>query len=206
METKEKVDIIFKTLLFAGIILLLIIYLTSGNKNTKQTSNTNRDTSITNTLNYRIAYINVDTLLKKYKYYEILEKKLLDKQKSLENSLNSKMQEFEKEVKEFQKKIQLNSFLSEESAKRQQQELIIKEQNLYKMREDLSLQLAKETQELEKQLLDTVVNFLKEYNRDNKYDFIFNKAALLYGVEAMDITDTIVYLLNQRYEASKPVK
>jgi len=206
METKEKVDIIFKTLLFAGIILVLIIYLTSGNKNTEQTSNTYRDTLITNTLNYRIAYINVDTLLKKYKYYEILEKKLLDKQKSLEKSLNSKMQEFEKEVKEFQKKIQLNSFLSEESAKRQQQELMIKEQDLYKMREDLSLQLAKETQEFEKQLLDTVINFLKEYNRDNKYDFIFNKAALLYGVEAMDITDTIVYLLNQRYEASKPVK
>ncbi len=116
------------------------------------------------------------------------------------------MAAFEKEAQEFQRKVQLNSFLSEESARRQQQELIMKEQNLYKLREDLTVQLAKESQELEKQLLDTVTNFLKEFNANHTYDYILNKAAMLYGNDALDITDTLVYLLNKRYEASKARK
>ncbi len=121
----------------------------------------------------------------------------------MESDLNKKMAAFEKEVQEFQKKVQLNSFLSEESARRQQQDLVMKEQNLYKLREELTLQLAKETQELEKQLLDTVTNFLKEFNANKTYDFILNKAAVLYGNEAFDITDTIIFLLNKRYESQK---
>lgn len=124
----------------------------------------------------------------------------------MENDLNKKMSAFEKDVQDFQKKVQMNSFISEESARRQQQDLMMKEQELYKLREDLSMQLAKETQALEKQLLDTVMNFLKEFNANHAYDFIFNKAALLYGSDALDITDTLIYLLNKRYEAVKPKK
>ena len=101
---------------------------------------------------------------------------------------------------EFQKKIQNNSFLSQESAQRQEQELMEKQQNLYKLREDLSNELMVEGQNLEKQLLDTVTNFLREFNKDGKYRYILNSASFLYGNSYLNITDTVTSLLNSRYQ------
>jgi outer membrane protein len=63
--------------------------------------------------------------------------------------------------------------------------------------------LAEETQVLNKQLLDTVTNFLKQFNADKKYAYILNRAAILYGSDAMNITDTVVFLLNKRYDGKK---
>ncbi len=198
----QKAHNVLIYVLLLAIVVLYVLFFTEKKVEVSSYQLQNFDTIQRND-QLKIAFVNVDTLLKNYKFYDELEKKLLEKQKNMENDLNRKMAAFEKEVQEFQKKVQLNSFLSEESARRQQQDLMMKEQNLYKLREDLSIQLAKETQKLEKQLLDTVTNFLKEFNAHRTYDFILNKAALLYGNEGDDITDTLTLLLNKRYEAIK---
>ncbi|MCX7861770.1 MAG: OmpH family outer membrane protein [Bacteroidales bacterium] len=199
MQRVYQISII---VLFAAVVVLFVIVFRSNNAPLNSQQLLQNDTNHV-VKQHKIAFVNVDSLLKNYKFYTELENKLLDKQKRLESDLNRKMASFEKEVQDFQKKVQMNSFISEESARRQQQDLMMKEQELYKLRDDLSMQLAKETQDLEKQLLDTVTNFLKEFNANHDYDFIFNKAALLYGDETLDITDTLIYLLNKRYEAIK---
>lgn len=193
--------------LFVGLGVLFVLHFTgkSSGSNNEQSSSTKND-SLTKPVNDDIAYINVDSLLKNYKYYDFLEDKLLEKQKSLEADLNRKMAAFEKEANEFQKKVQNNSFLSQESAQRQQEDLMQKQQNLYKLRDDLSNELMMASANLEKQLLDTVTNFIKEFNKDQKYRYILNSAGFLYGNEALDITDTIASMLNLRYEATNPVK
>lgn len=200
----QKVQQIILAVFGIAIIALFIIIFSQYKKSEPTNDLNTNDTSIHK--EHKIAFVNVDSLLKKYKFYEVLEQKLMDKQKSLENDLNRKMAAFEKEAQEFQRKVQTNSFLSQESAQRQEQELMIKQQNLFKLREDLSNELAQESQNLEKQLLDTVTNFLKEFNANKKYDYILNKAAMLYGDEGLDITDTLVNLLNKRYESNDKVK
>ncbi|NSW46388.1 MAG: OmpH family outer membrane protein [Bacteroidales bacterium] len=196
----QKLQQVILIIFGLAIIALFIIVFSLNNNKTNGINNDNpKDTTIHK--EHKIAFVNVDTLLKKYDFYNVLEKRLMDKQKSLENDLNRKMIAFEKEAQDFQRKVQTNSFLSQESAQRQEQELMMKQQNLYKLREDLSNELAQETQNLEKQLLDTVTNFLKEFNANKKYDYILNKAAILYGDESLDITDTLINLLNKRYKA-----
>ncbi|MGQ9847172.1 MAG: OmpH family outer membrane protein, partial [Bacteroidales bacterium] len=186
-------------------IIALFVIVFSKNKNSVSSSVSNTlDTIVRH--EHKIAFVNVDSLLKKYKFYEVLEQQLMDKQKSLENDLKRKMAEFEKEAQEFQRKVRTNSFLSQESAQRQEQELIMKQQNLFKLREDLTNELARESQNLEKQLLDTVTNFLKEFNANKRYVYILNKAAMLYGDEKLDITDTLVNMLNSRYKPANKAK
>lgn len=194
----QKVQQIILVVFGIAIIALFVIVFNENKNSVATNESKNNDTTVHK--EHKIAFVNVDSLLKKYKFYEVLEQKLIDKQKSLESDLNRKMAAFEKEAQEFQRKVQTNSFLSQESAQRQEQELMVKQQNLYKLREDLSNELAMESQNLEKQLLDTVTNFLKEFNANKKYDYILNKAAMLYGDEGLDITDTLVNLLNNRYE------
>lgn len=200
----QKVQQIILFVFGIAIIALFVIVFTK-NKNLSSTSFSKINDSLMLRV-HKIAFVNLDSLLKKYKFYEVLEKKLIDKQKSLENDLNRKLAAFEKEAQEFQRKVQTNSFLSQESAQRQEQELMMKQQNLFKLREDLTNELAQESQNLEKQLLDTVTNFLKEFNANKKYDYILNKAAMLYGDEGLDITDTLVKLLNSRYTAAEIAK
>lgn len=194
----QKVQQILMVVFGIAIIALFVIVLTEKKNSGSNIESKSNDTIVHK--EHKIAFVNVDSLLKRYKFYEVLEQKLMDKQKSLESDLNRKMSAFEKEAQEFQRKVQTNSFLSQESAQRQEQELMVKQQNLYKLREDLSNELAMESQNLEKQLLDTVTNFLKEFNANKKYDYILNKAAMLYGDEGLDITDTLVNLLNNRYK------
>lgn len=185
------------SILFIAIIVLYVLHFNKENY-PEPGANTFKDTT-TCTSNLKVAYVNIDSLLANYNFYKELENRFLEKQKKLENDLNNKIQNFEKEALNFQKKVQNNSFISQESAQLQQQELMQKEQELYRYRDELTNQLAKEHMQLEKQLLDTVNNFLKTFNKNRRYSFILKKDAILYGDEALDITDTIITLLNKRY-------
>ncbi len=186
------------SILSIAIIVLYVLHFNKENYPEPGTNTSIKDTT-TGTSNLKIAYVNIDSLLANYNFYKELENRFLEKQKKLENDLNNKIQNFEKEALNFQKKVQNNSFISQESAQLQQQELMQKEQELYRYRDELTNQLAKEHMRLEKQLLDTVNNFLKIFNKNRRYSFILKKDAILYGDEALDITDTIITLLNKRY-------
>lgn len=195
----KNLSLIINSVLFIAVVVLFALHFNSKSASKTNTEKLNLKKANNINVNDDIAFINVDSLLKKYKFYEELESKLLEKQKGMEANLNSKSSAFEREAAEFQKKVQNNSFLSQESAQRQEQELMEKQQNLYKLREDLSNELMKESQDLEKQLLDTVTNFLKEFNANGKYRYILNSATFLYGNEGLNITDTVAAILNERY-------
>ncbi len=153
----------------------------------------------------KIAYINVDTLLTSYKLAKELENKLLDKQKKLEADLNRKNMELQKQAADFQRKVQTNSFLSLESAKAQEQELYEKQQKLLQLRDRMTQEILQEQQNLNNQLLDSVINFLKEFNKTAGYTYILNSNAFLIGDTAANITKTVVDALNARYEKAKSV-
>ncbi len=200
----KKSQLIINIVLILGLVILFVLYFTnkSGLDTDNNSEKTEQDSLKTDNLkkSNNIAYINVDTLLRKYKFYDELEAKLLNRQKQLESQLNSKMAKFQNDVNEFQKKVQLGSFLSQQSAQSQQDELAMRQQKLMKLKDDLSLQLAQETQNMNNQLLDTVINYLKIYNKDKKYQYILNSASFLIGNPANDITNEIVKGLNKRYE------
>jgi len=204
----KKSQLIINAILIIGLIILFVLFFSNNNdskidNDLKSKTNDSLKTESFNKSN-DIAYINVDSLLRKYKFYNKLEAKLLNKQKQLESQLNSKMAKFQRDVNEFQKKVQLGSFLSQASAQSQQEELGMRQQKLLQLKDDLSMQLAQETQNMNLQLLDTVVNYLKIYNKDKKYQYILNSASFLIGNPANNITNEIVKGLNKRYEKQNP--
>ena len=144
----QKVQQIILVVFGIAIIALFVIVFNENKNSVATNESKNNDTTVHK--EHKIAFVNVDSLLKKYKFYEVLEQKLMDKQKSLESDLNRKMAAFEKEAQEFQRKVQTNSFLSQESAQRQEQEIMVNQQNLNKLRVDLRNELAMESQNLEK--------------------------------------------------------
>ena len=149
-----------------------------------------------------IAYINTDSLLMNYNYAKDLNEALLRRQENSRASLNEKGQQLEKEAAEFQRKIQNNAFLSRERAEQEQQRLMKKEQELRELEQRLTNELLVEQQKMNEQLRDSITTFLKEYNKDKKYQIIFSNTMgdnILIANPIYDITNQVVQLLNKQY-------
>ena len=114
--------------------------------------------------------------------------------------------QLQQEMAEFNKKLENNAFLSRERAEQEQARLAKKQQDLQALDGKLSQQLIQEQQKMSEQLRDTINKFLKEYNKDRKYELIISNTAndnILYAADGYDITNDVIKLLNERCGAKK---
>ncbi len=153
----------------------------------------------------RIALIDVQRITNEYGYYKEIVEKLQKKQKRGEAELTRKSEAFKKKYETYMKKAQMGSFLSQQSQQSQEQELQQENQDLQMLQQQLSTQLQNEMQQLDAQATDTIMNYLKKFNLDAKYDLILNSATILDPGVTEDITDTILHVLNTQYELHKPI-
>jgi outer membrane protein len=77
------------------------------------------------------------------------------------------------------------------------------EQQITKLDQELSTKLAQIQTDNNKQLLDSIMNYLKIYNKDKKYSYILNAGEVLIGDEASNITKEVLVGLNARYSKAK---
>ena len=153
-----------------------------------------------------IAYINVDSLLLNYQFAKEANESLIKKQEDSRLSINTKARQLQTEMSEFQRKLEANAFLSRERAEQEQSRLLKRQEDLRELDGQLSQQLMEQQQKMSEQLRDTINSFLKEYNKDQKYQLILSNTSsdnILYATEGLDITPEITDLLNKRYAAKK---
>lgn len=152
--------------------------------------------------NMKIAFVEIDSLLSKYNFYNDFTEEMIKKEENIRTTLNEKGKKLEKEAQEFQRKYENNGFVSPERAQQEYQRIQKQQQDLQELQQRLTSELAAENQKYSLAFRDSVNSFLKEYNKDKKYDLIISNTAfdnLLYGNPAYDITDEIVQGLNTRY-------
>lgn len=152
-----------------------------------------------------VAYVNLDTLLLQYKYSIKLNEDLLTEQAKAKANLESRMRAFEKKYNDFAEKMRLGSFLSQQSMESQQNELLQEQANIQQLEQDLTEKLMMKQADLNAELLDSVSNFIKEFN-NGRYVLILGSVTgggILYAEPDMDITNEVVTQLNERYEKAK---
>jgi len=114
--TFKNITICINIVLGIGILLLYYFHF-SDNKDTSKSSSPDLFPNGSEVGNFpssgetkgglpSIVYINIDTLLNNYDFYNDLKDKLLKKQKNIEDELNRKSADFEKEAMVFQQKVQ----------------------------------------------------------------------------------------------------
>ncbi len=201
----KKIWIILNGVLAAAVILLYILHFTgkSGEPETTVSETQNQQDTVLS-----LAYINIDTVLNNYDYFYDLRDELSEKQSTLESELNSRSKDYEKSASDFQGKIQKGLVTRREAAELEQQ-LRQEQQNLLRLRDNMSMELAEEEQVMNRKLINSIIEYLEEYNRDGKYDFIFSNSFgdnLLYAKNSLDITDTVIEGLNRSYKRNNPGK
>lgn len=159
--------------------------------------------------NMKIAYVEIDTLLTKYNFWNDLNEMMMKKEENIRATLNQKMRELEADGKEFQHKYENGGFASRERAEQENARLLKKQQDLQELQNRLTNELATENQKNSLQLRDSINSFLKEYNKTKGYSMIISNTGfdnLLYADEAYNITQEIVEGLNKRYNPSSSKK
>ena len=147
----------------------------------------------------KIAYIDVDSLLANYEFSKDLSEQMTQKEENYRLLLAEEMNKFQKEVEDFNKKLQNNVFSSPERAQSEQNRLAKKQQSLQEKSDKYSNDLYLENNQNAQKLSETIDNFIKEYNKSHGYNLIISKAALMFADDSMDITAEILDGLNAAY-------
>ncbi|WP_250630853.1 OmpH family outer membrane protein [Rhodoflexus caldus] len=156
-----------------------------------------------------IAYINTDSLLSNYKFFEDMQNELAEKKGKAERQLISRGQSLQQEASSVEKRIQAG-LMTNNQIKEAQQTLGQKEQELIAYRETIMAGLMEEEKVLNNRLYDSLMAYLKEYNKDKKYQYIFGYTkggGILLANDKLDVTNDILKGLNERYaKSAKPVE
>lgn len=155
----------------------------------------------------KIAYINVDSLQKNYKFYSDLINKLKGRESKYEKELSQKSAAFEKKVMEFQKKAPT---MTQFEGQTRQKELADEEQKLYKLRDDFAVKFQNEEAKLNDEFQKDVKDYIKEFNKNKNYNIIIGASSVgnvvLYYDEGINISNAVIKGLNTQYEhKNKPV-
>ncbi len=155
--------------------------------------------------NMKIAFVEIDSLLTKYNFWNDLNEVMIKKEENIRTTLNEKAKKLDAEAKEFQRKLENNGFATRERAEQEQMRLMKQQQDLQNLQQKLGEELAAENQKNSLQLRDSINSFLKVYNQTKGYDLIISNTGfdnLLYANPAYNITQEIIDGLNARYTPS----
>lgn len=200
----KNLSLILNAILAIAVIVLFVKVYSgdSASGSTKKVAS-NDSTSVSD---MPIAYINVDSLLLNYQFAKDANESLIKRQEDSRLNINTKARQLQNEMAEFQRKLENNAFLSRDRAEQEQNRLMKRQQELQELDGQLSQQLMQTQQKMSEELRDTINSFLKEFNKDGKYQLILSNTSsdnVLFATPGYDITDEVTKLLNERFAAKK---
>jgi len=195
----KNLPLILSSVLLIAVGILYYLHF-SGNKAHDSSTGSSASTVPSD---IKIAYINSDSVLKHYEYLEVNRKTLEEKTQKLEQEFRNRAQGLQNEIGNYQRNVN-NLTLSQ--AKALEEDLGKKQQNLQLYQQSLSQQLQEEEGKLNKELYDRITNFLKKYGAENGLQLVLKydpTSDVLYGGEALNITNDVVKGLNELYKEEK---
>ena len=195
----KNVSLILNAMLAIAVVILFVLVLGNKSKIEKQQVIAGNDTVRGGKL--PIAYINIDSLLLNYTLAKESNESLIKKQEDSRLTINTNARQLQTEMAEFQRKLENNAFLSRERAEQEQLRLQKKQQELQQLDGKLSQQLVQIQQKMSEELRDTINKFMKEFNKNKKYQLIISNTSndnILYADKSYDITSEVTKILNER--------
>ena len=148
----------------------------------------------------KVAYIDVETLMKDYKATKELEEKLKAKQEKMAQELDSLQAPFQLKVQQYYQSAQRMS----PSKRAETEQALQQEQQFLQLKQQQATQsLQKENQENSEAITKKVDSFVAEFAKTKGFKMILGtsgKGTVMYGDETLDVTDEILEILNTDYD------
>lgn len=202
-NNRGRISLFMSIVLFAGLIVLYILYFTNDRDDEKQESHlrTEHPGGDDESRPLKVAFVNSDKVLNKYELVKKLSQELAAEEKLRENQLMQRQKAYEKDASYFQDQVASNT-ISEESAQSIYEQLMIEQQNIMDLSDQLAAELAEKEFEMNGILLDSVANYLERLNKKYNYDYIlsYNRGgSILLAKDTFDLTDQVIEGLNSEY-------
>ena len=146
-----------------------------------------------------IRYYNMDSVMANYDLVKTFNEANLRTMTELQNAQRSREGELNRMAANIQQKVQSNGYLSEASYNADMAELNKKQQSAQNYLGSLQTKAQEEALRQQEEFIDSLNNFLAEYNKTRHYDAILLYAPGELFNPALDITDDIISGLNSRY-------
>ena len=199
----KSVNYIISGVLAVAIGILYFLHFSSGNSSTQQ--NGARKAIPEVGFQSGVVYLNIDTVLMEYDMYYDFKSQLEEQGKKLESELNAKSRAWERDATDFQDKVN-KGLLLRSQAQELQQRLAAEQQNLLALRDQMTYDLAEQEQVMNRQIINSIMEYLKEYNEEYQYQYILGTSFggnILYANDSLDITNDVLRGLNEKYVAEK---
>ena len=151
----------------------------------------------------KIAYIDVDSLLANYAFYQDLSEEMMRKEENYRLALTEEYKKLQTDAEAHQKKITNGVYSSVDRAQSEENRLTKRQQAIQEKSDKYTQELLAERDANSQKISETVDNFVKEYNKTHGYNMIISKSSLLYADEALNITAEILEGLNAAYSQSE---
>jgi len=201
----KNISLILNIVLTAAVIALFVLFFT-GKDNKPSFSASEGQESMALPGEGSIVYIQVDSLMNQFDMFHALRTELEAKAKLIDDDLTKKGRAFERDVNDFDEKIQ-KGLLTRSQAETQQQQLAARQQELQQYGQQKQMEIAEEEQVLLNRVLDELKTFLASYNETHNYALILTTSAstnnVIIGNKGLNITKDVVIGLNAKYAAQR---
>jgi len=182
---------IINGILAVAIIFIYVLHFFPAGKTEKKASGSGMD----------IAYVNSDSIFANYQF--VVDKKdfLAKKTQELQTDLENQQKSFEYQLNDYQNKVKSNT-ISIAQAKQTEENLGMMQQNLMQLEQQYSAQLSQLEYDIQLELIERLMSYLKEYNADKQWDYILGYTfggGVLYANPDYDLTTEVLDELNSRY-------
>jgi len=147
-----------------------------------------------------IVYVQIDKIILGYDMYNDLGGDLEAKKQTIESDINKKGRKLESDMKAFENQIN-KGLLTRSAAEKQQQSLLMRQQELQNLAAEKQNELMEENNVLMNQVMDAIKTYLESYNEEHQFAAILTTSettnVVIMGDPALDITDQVLEGLNE---------
>lgn len=150
------------------------------------------------------VFVRMDSLLNQYDMFLDLRAELEEKVKTAQGDLEVKGRAFERDVTDFQNKVN-NGLLTRSESQKKADDLSRREQQLREQQQRVSAELEDQQIVMLNRVSQSIDDFIKVYNQEKNYSLIINtsgNSTVLWGNPGLDITTDLVKGLNDAYAKS----
>lgn len=155
---------------------------------------------------FKIAYVNADTLLEKYEYIKASAEIMEAKKQRIESDYRKRAESLRGEFEAYQRNMN-NMTIGQVRAV--EEDLARKQQNLQMFEQSISQELMNDQARINKELYDRVTAFLKDYGKQRGLLVVLKfdpTSDVLYAYDSLDITNEVLAGLNAAYQKEKAEK
>ncbi len=150
----------------------------------------------------KVAYIDLDSLQNNYTYYKKIKADFERKQAAANDEITSMQKKFQARAVQLQQKA---SGMNQQEQENAMQEINKMQQELQNRKQGIDNELYNYNSKMKEDILTRIQNFLKDYNKDGRYSYIFSyePGFMFYKDSTLNITPDVIAGLNELYSENK---